>query len=201
MLVPTFQTLLAEAGIAAKDLKAIAVGIGPGSYTGLRVGVMAAKTLAYATGAHLVALDSLEFFARSAPILGGSLRILIDAQRGDFHVADYERIDRDAPLRKLGPTRLISGELLSTSSPTPETIGGPGVTAWKHAWPSGSTILTGDEAAPYELLAMAHAAIAEGRFSDAHSLEPGYFRESAAEDLWRARDLTSPRPPSGSPLP
>lgn len=49
-LIPQIGSLLEAAGIRAKDLDAIAVGLGPGSYTGLRVGVTAAKTLAYAVG-------------------------------------------------------------------------------------------------------------------------------------------------------
>ena len=59
--------ILARGRLACRDIDVIAVGVGPGSYTGLRVGLMAAKTLAYATGASLLGLDSLEAIARNAP--------------------------------------------------------------------------------------------------------------------------------------
>ena len=193
LLLPTIQALLDEAGLRANELNAIAVGVGPGSYTGLRVGVVAAKTLAYATGAQLLALDSLEFFARSAPSLAGRLSILIDAQRGDFHVADYDRGRIDLPLRQQGPTRLVSGEALATSWKPHQRIGGPGVTAWKYPWPSEAQVLGADLSNPQVLLTMTDEAIEEGRLADPYTLEPGYFRESSAEQLWRARETASPR--------
>ena len=65
-LIPCLAELLARAGVAAREIEAIGVGLGPGSYTGLRVGVTAAKTLAYVTGAALVGLDSLEAVAWNA---------------------------------------------------------------------------------------------------------------------------------------
>src|SRR5262245_62607793 len=63
-LVPGIRGLLDSAGVSVGDLEAIAVGLGPGSYTGLRVGVTAAKTLAYVTGVALLGLDSLHAIGR-----------------------------------------------------------------------------------------------------------------------------------------
>src|SRR5947208_1277721 len=53
-LLPAVRDLLAEAGLSVSDLDALAVGLGPGSYTGLRIGLTAAKTLAFAKGKRLV---------------------------------------------------------------------------------------------------------------------------------------------------
>ena len=66
-LIPRLAATLREAGTSIRDVDALAVGLGPGSYTGLRVGLTAAKTLAYATRAPLIGLDSLEAIARNAP--------------------------------------------------------------------------------------------------------------------------------------
>ncbi len=71
--------MLADAGLALRDIELIGVGLGPGSYTGLRVGVTAAKTLAYVTGALLVGFDSLEAVARNAPDQASRVSVVADA--------------------------------------------------------------------------------------------------------------------------
>src|SRR5262249_51334058 len=67
-LAPTVADLLAAAGAGWKprDLHAVVVGRGPGSYTGLRVGNIPAKTIAYATGCAIIALDTFPFLAAQA---------------------------------------------------------------------------------------------------------------------------------------
>ena len=62
-LMPHIQKLLADLDMKAKDLKAVAVGRGPGSYTGVRIGVTAAKTFAWALGLDLIGVSSLEAMA------------------------------------------------------------------------------------------------------------------------------------------
>src|SRR5262245_1550316 len=66
-LAPMVLGLLVKQGWRARDLEGVFVSRGPGSYTGLRVGVISAKTLAYATGARLLALDTFAAIARQAP--------------------------------------------------------------------------------------------------------------------------------------
>src|SRR6185369_12348403 len=57
-LVPATKSLLDQVGWRPRDLTAVVVSIGPGSYTGLRVGIMSAKTLAYVTGCALIGLET-----------------------------------------------------------------------------------------------------------------------------------------------
>ncbi len=90
-LIPCVAAILAEAGLNVGQVDVLGVGLGPGSYTGLRVGVMAAKTLAYVTGAAVVGLDSLEAVARNAPPEALRISVIGDAQRGDLYVADFVR--------------------------------------------------------------------------------------------------------------
>jgi tRNA threonylcarbamoyladenosine biosynthesis protein TsaB len=80
---------LKEAGIVYKDLSAIAVSKGPGSYTGLRIGVSAAKGLCYALGIPLIAVDTLQILAAQAPISDGLIIPMIDARRMEVYSAIF----------------------------------------------------------------------------------------------------------------
>jgi tRNA threonylcarbamoyladenosine biosynthesis protein TsaB len=90
------EASLKEVGIVYKDLSAIAVSQGPGSYTGLRIGVSAAKGLCFALGLPLIAVDTLKVLASQATISGGLIVPMIDARRMEVYssifTADFERV-------------------------------------------------------------------------------------------------------------
>lgn len=81
--------VLAKAGITYNDLHAVAVSMGPGSYTGLRIGVSAAKGLCYTLGIPLIAIDTLELLARRITPDEGVIISLIDARRMEVYSAVY----------------------------------------------------------------------------------------------------------------
>lgn len=83
--------LLAEAGIQLADLQAISVSAGPGSYTGLRVGMATAKGLCYALKKPLIAINTLEMMTAAVPANEAGLRCpLIDARRMEVFTAVYD---------------------------------------------------------------------------------------------------------------
>lgn len=85
------EEAIAEAGYSYKDLTAVAVSMGPGSYTGLRIGVSAAKGLCYALGLPLMAVDTLEILARQLSVNDGETIIpLIDARRMEVYSAVFD---------------------------------------------------------------------------------------------------------------
>jgi tRNA threonylcarbamoyladenosine biosynthesis protein TsaB len=90
------EASLKEVGITYKDLSAIAVSQGPGSYTGLRIGVSAAKGLCFALDLPLIAVDTLKVLASQVSISGGLIVPMIDARRMEVYsaifTADFERI-------------------------------------------------------------------------------------------------------------
>ncbi|MCF6214205.1 MAG: tRNA (adenosine(37)-N6)-threonylcarbamoyltransferase complex dimerization subunit type 1 TsaB [Flavobacteriaceae bacterium] len=84
-LHPLIEALLKEAHINFKDLDAVAVGKGPGSFTGLRIGVSAAKGLCFALQIPLIAIDSLTILAHALKIEEGFIIPLLDARRMEVY--------------------------------------------------------------------------------------------------------------------
>lgn len=81
--------IISEAGIALSDLSAIAVSQGPGSYTGLRIGVSAAKGLCYALELPLIAIDTLTSLANQVKANDGFVIPMIDARRMEVYSAIF----------------------------------------------------------------------------------------------------------------
>ena len=84
------EELLLETNVTFKDVKAVAVSQGPGSYTGLRIGVSAAKGLCYALSIPLIAVDTLEILARKIQISSGIILPMIDARRLEVYCAFFD---------------------------------------------------------------------------------------------------------------
>lgn len=98
------EDILKETGISVRDLKAIAVSKGPGSYTGLRIGVSTAKGLCYALGIPLISVDTLEVLAKQALRVinydGGYIVPMIDARRMEVYSGVYDGgLERIADVR------------------------------------------------------------------------------------------------------
>ena len=88
-LTPTIQTAFEHAGISAADLTGVAVAQGPGSFTGLRIGLGVAKGLAEAQTLPQVAIPSLDIVAAAAPGFGGALVAVLQAGRGRVCAQHY----------------------------------------------------------------------------------------------------------------
>jgi tRNA threonylcarbamoyladenosine biosynthesis protein TsaB len=90
-LAPAIAAALRETGLAARDLDGIVVDVGPGLFTGLRVGIATAKGLAVATGVGLHAVTSTDALAAAARDAGirGAVVAIVDARRGELFVARY----------------------------------------------------------------------------------------------------------------
>ena len=84
------EELFTETNLKLQDLSAIAVSQGPGSYTGLRIGVSAAKGLCYALSVPLISVDTLELLARKITITEGSIVPMIDARRMEVFCAFFD---------------------------------------------------------------------------------------------------------------
>ncbi|MEH7381984.1 tRNA (adenosine(37)-N6)-threonylcarbamoyltransferase complex dimerization subunit type 1 TsaB [Bacillus sp. JJ1533] len=89
-VMPTIEQLMKECGIKPKDLEKIVVAMGPGSYTGVRIGVTIAKTLAWSLQIPLVGVSSLEVVAANGRYFNGYISPLFDARRGQVYTGLYQ---------------------------------------------------------------------------------------------------------------
>jgi tRNA threonylcarbamoyladenosine biosynthesis protein TsaB len=189
-LVPCVQALLRQAGLAIGAIDLFAVGLGPGSYTGLRVGLTAAKVLAYAAGRPLVGFDSLEAVARNAPGDALSVAVVADAQRGEVYSAEFGRAAPGGPLARRTATRVepLTGWVDRLAAGT--FVLGPGLELerLRQALPDHVAAVRPGDAAnwpdPHRLPPLARELWHAGRRDDLWFLEPLYLRRSAAEDQW-----------------
>lgn len=199
-LVAELRLLLTAEQVVPADLSAVAISIGPGSFTGLRVGVVCAKTLAWAAQIQVIAIDSFLAVAAQAPPDVASLQVVGDGQRGDLYLGRYERLE-GAGWSRPGEIQVCPAERWLESLTTSDTISGPGLL--RHAGEAASRC----RVLPAELrdpragtIARLGAASAErGEFSDLWTLEPFYLRRSGAEekaDALAATDATPVRIPA-----
>lgn len=144
-IAPAVDALLRERGLTARDLGLLAVDVGPGSYTGLRVGLAAVKGLAYATRVPVVGVVSLDALAGQAQAIG-PVCALLDAKWRQIYAALYDGGRRVSELWAIEPAalraRLPAGAVLAGDAavlepgaprdvPRAETVAALGVAAFR----------------------------------------------------------------------
>ena len=110
LLLPTVDQVLQTAGLTARDLDAVAVSVGPGSFTGLRVGLATAKGLALGSGARLAGVSTLEALAEGYALTDGTICALLDAYRGEVYMAMFRRVGAGGALERLSPDAVLPPE-------------------------------------------------------------------------------------------
>ena len=91
LILPMIESLLAEAGIARAQLDAIAVGRGPGAFTGVRLAIAVTQGLALALDIPVVPVSSLAALAQDAPDAGAAILAVIDARMGEVYAGAFRR--------------------------------------------------------------------------------------------------------------
>ncbi len=111
-LLPGIDRLLRDAGWTLDDLDALAVSLGPGSFTGLRIGLSVIKGLAWATAKPLAGVPSLDALAANVPLVPYLICPVLDARKGEIYTALYRQGDMQVPERctpymALNPEKLV----------------------------------------------------------------------------------------------
>jgi tRNA threonylcarbamoyladenosine biosynthesis protein TsaB len=128
-LLPMIEDAMARAGLAFSNLDRIAVSVGPGTFTGARIGVAAARALALVANVPVVTVSSLQLMAFSPDIQGGTegtLAIATDARRGEVY---FERFDRRTLASYGGPRLLTVAAAAGALGSTPALVAGSGAAA------------------------------------------------------------------------
>lgn len=187
-LMPLCRDLLDNLGLTLRDVDLIAVAAGPGSFTGLRIGVSAAKGLAWAGDKPCVGVSTLEAMAWTAAHIGGELCPVMDARRAQVYNARF-RGENGRPIRLTGD-RAISLEALKeeilAAGGAPQVLIGDGTALCRRQFSEWglNTVLSPPHLRQQNAWGVARAALEaarEGRITTAAGLTPVYHRLSQAE--------------------
>lgn len=198
-LLPKIDQLCRQFGWTPQSIEHIYVSIGPGSFTGLRVGVTLAKTLALATGAKIVAVPTLAVLRENAPADATNVILVLDAKRGQIFTARYTQTPSTPPGMAtsvaMNRTRWYEAESAHLDTLTnmlarsgrPVHLIGEGIPYHRDAIPAddAGVIVTSDahwQARARVVAALGEQMAARGEFVDAFSLVPLYVRLPEPEE-------------------
>lgn len=185
-LAPAIRDLLQEFRVPPEEIGLVGVSIGPGSFTGIRIGLVTAKTFAYAVGAEIIGIDTLEAVAAGVSPDTPRVAAMADAQRGDIVGKLFER--DESGLRPAGDTSWPQKPLewLSTlPSSSGLVVAGPGAMRFREILTAHGYRPAPDEQCrpkAYEVGRLARTYYGLGRRDDLWKLMPQYFRPSYAEE-------------------
>ena len=185
-LAPGIAELWRDVGWRASDVELIAVTIGPGSFTGLRVGVTTAKTLAYATGAAVLGIDTLETIASQSPADIDEIWTVLDAQRSELFAARWKRADTQDPLawQAAAPAAIVDGGTWAAGRSPGVAVSGPPLRRWRDRLPAEAIVVAEEHWQPQAATVgrLAWRKHVAGHKQDLWTLSPNYLRLSAAEE-------------------
>lgn len=179
-IMPMTDTLLKTASMKIKDIDVFAVSIGPGSFTGLRIGMATAKTFAQALDKPIIGVSSLEAIAQNFSFTHSVICPILDARRNEVYNALYK-----SGKEIISPRALHIDELLNELKDESVIFAGDGVLIHKDKILQNANWC----AAPQHLLlpkasSLAYAALKRAQnndFDDLYNLDPIYLRKSQAE--------------------
>jgi tRNA threonylcarbamoyladenosine biosynthesis protein TsaB len=191
-LVPSIEFVCKQARIELSEISVVAVDLGPGLFTGLRVGVAAAKAMAHALRVPMIGVSSLDLVAFPLRFSSKLIVAAVDARRGELFTAFYRQvpggIQRLTPHHVVSPDDLAS-ELLATAEEC--VLVGDGAVRYREVFEGLHKVEIIEEGLAYpaasSLVMLAHAQALREQWVKPWDLQPLYLRKPDAEINWQTR--------------
>lgn len=193
-LLETVDWVLSNANVALEDLDHLAISVGPGSFTGLRIGVSTWKGLSVATKIPLIPIPTLDAYARAASLHQGRACPMLDAKMDEVFTAHY---DYNGGVRtKLTDDLVCSIDTLLDKATDDTLFWGEGAARYageiKARFPD-ATVKTDEPPRATYVASEAFALLKEGAITEGVVVEPVYLRLSQAEEaLERKKEALTP---------
>jgi tRNA threonylcarbamoyl adenosine modification protein YeaZ len=208
-LIPSIRQLCEQVSWLPRDFDLVCIDVGPGSYTGLRVGLTCAKTLAFAAHAALATAESTNVIARRVPVTGSFLDVVLDAARGQVFCQRFHAVEATPPSNlTVSQPRNASGSSDRLSSDrSDDHRDSPSTSEWAalgpidiipaDAWAqklTESTVVAGPALVKYRHLVTDRSPMANESLwwpSAAHVIERGVeqFRTAPLRSFWTLEPL------------
>lgn len=193
LLVPSILAMCDQAGVALADVAVVAVDVGPGLFTGLRVGVATAKAIATALGVPMIGVSSLDLLAFAGRFGSRRVTAVIDARRGELFRACYVPVpggmQRETEPTTCTPDVLVA-ELLATRDE--HLLVGNGARRYQDLFTDLAQVEVADAGAAHPsatvLVQLAHARALREQWVTPAEIRCDYLRKPDVEINWQTRD-------------
>jgi len=187
-LMPNVNTLLKQQGWQADSLTDVFISIGPGSFTGLRIAVTVARTLAWSIGAKIVAVPTVGVLARNAldtKPRPANLAVILDAKRDQIYAAAFKL--NDGSYEKIIDAHLAEPKHFLERCPKPLAVLGEGIAYHQQAIDEAQVTVLDQKLWPPRAEHVYHVGMQmarAGQFTNGGELLPLYIRRPEAEEKW-----------------
>jgi tRNA threonylcarbamoyladenosine biosynthesis protein TsaB len=190
-LMPAIESMMKEANWSVSDLDRVAVAKGPGSYTGVRIGVTVAKTLAWTANLELVGVSSLKMLAGNASLEKGKfISPLFDARRGNIYTGLYQVNDAGKLVQVEEDTHISAEEWASFLQKKEQPIEIIGQDASKHTElfekALNERLIIGPKNRQIARASVLAELALEEEPVEIHTFTPEYTKLAEAEEKWKA---------------
>lgn len=192
-LTPAIDFICGQAGIELSEIGVVAVDVGPGLFTGLRVGVATAKAIAFGLRVPMIGVSSLDLLAFPVRFSNRLIVTAIDARRGELYYAFYRQVP--GGVQRLGDHQLgtpddLASELIASADEV--LLVGDGAIRYAEAFEGLAKVelVDRDKCHPSaeSLVQLAHARALREEFERSDVIEPIYLRRPDAEINWSVRE-------------